>query len=180
MLFRSRETWRRFRRHRLAIASAIVLGIMILGVIVGPWIWKIPINEIDFTARLVGPSLKHPFGTDDLGQDIFARMLYGGRISLAVGLAAMVVAIAFVGDGFAVNSPEIVVLGALVGAALLMTPWPGEVSMRVGAGAPTAGTSASGRSAASAFSRASVAARSWSTALRSFSYSTFKIGRAHV
>jgi peptide/nickel transport system permease protein len=89
----ARETWRRFRRHRLAIASAIVLGIMILGVVVGPWIWKIPINEIDFSARLVGPSLKHPFGTDDLGQDIFARMLYGGRISLAVGLAAMFVAI---------------------------------------------------------------------------------------
>jgi len=89
----ARETWRRFRRHRLAIASAFVLGIMILGVVVGPWIWKIPINEIDFSARLVGPSLKHPFGTDDLGQDIFARMLYGGRISLAVGLAAMVVAI---------------------------------------------------------------------------------------
>ena len=89
----ARETWRRFRRHRLAIASAIVLGIMIIGVVVGPWIWKIPINEIDFSARLVGPSLAHPFGTDDLGQDIFARMLYGGRISLAVGLAAMFVAI---------------------------------------------------------------------------------------
>ena len=52
-----------------------------------------PINEIDFTARLEGPSWQHPFGTDDLGQDLLARMLYGGRISLAVGLAAMVVAI---------------------------------------------------------------------------------------
>ena len=55
--------------------------------------WQVPINEIDFTARLKGPSLAHPFGTDDLGQDLLARMLYGGRISLAVGVAAMVVAI---------------------------------------------------------------------------------------
>jgi peptide/nickel transport system permease protein len=88
-----REAWRRFRRHRLAVAGAVVLGLMVLLVIFGPWLWRVPINEIDFTARLAGPSPKHPFGTDDLGQDLFARMLYGGRISLAVGLASMVVAI---------------------------------------------------------------------------------------
>ncbi len=88
-----REAWRRFRRHRLAVASAVVLGAMVLLVLFGPLIWRVPINEIDFTARLAGPSLKHPLGTDDLGQDLFARMLYGGRISLAVGLAAMLVAI---------------------------------------------------------------------------------------
>ena len=55
--------------------------------------WRVPINEIDFTARLKGPSWAHPLGTDDLGQDLLARMIYGGRISLAVGLAAMFVAI---------------------------------------------------------------------------------------
>ena len=87
------EAWRRFRRHRLAVASAVILGVMILAVILGPVLWPVPINEIDFSARLQGPSLAHPFGTDDLGQDLLARMLYGGRISLAVGLAAMVVAI---------------------------------------------------------------------------------------
>jgi len=87
-----RETWRRFRRHRLAMASSVILTLLILGVVVGPWIWTIPINDIDFSAQLQGPSLAHPFGTDDLGQDLLARMMYGGRISLAVGLAAMVVA----------------------------------------------------------------------------------------
>ncbi|MGX5734913.1 ABC transporter permease [Bosea thiooxidans] len=87
-----RETWRRFRRHRLAMASAVVLGLLILGVVVGPWFWPVAINDIDFSATLQGPSLSHPFGTDDLGQDLLARMMYGGRISLAVGLAAMVVA----------------------------------------------------------------------------------------
>ena len=59
------------------------------------------INEIDFAAKLQGPSWAHPLGTDDLGQDLLARLLYGGRISLAVGLAAMFVA---------------VVVGVLVGA----------------------------------------------------------------
>lgn len=87
------EAWRRFRRHRLAVASIFILGFMILAVAVGPLVWQVPINEIDFTARLAGPSLAHPLGTDDLGQDLLSRMLYGGRISLAVGLAAMAVAI---------------------------------------------------------------------------------------
>ena len=87
-----RETWRRFRRHKLAMASAVILVLLILGVVVGPWFWPVPINDIDFSAQLQGPSWAHPFGTDDLGQDILARMMYGGRISLAVGLAAMVVA----------------------------------------------------------------------------------------
>jgi peptide/nickel transport system permease protein len=87
-----RETWRRFRRHRLAMASALILALLILGVVVGPWLWPVPINDIDFSAQLQGPSWAHPLGTDDLGQDILARMMYGGRISLAVGLAAMVVA----------------------------------------------------------------------------------------
>ncbi|AZO80092.1 MULTISPECIES: ABC transporter permease [unclassified Bosea (in: a-proteobacteria)] len=87
-----RETWRRFRRHRLAMASTVILALLILGVVVGPWLWPVPINDIDFSAQLQGPSWAHPLGTDDLGQDILARMMYGGRISLAVGLAAMVVA----------------------------------------------------------------------------------------
>ena len=87
------ETWRRFRRHALAVSGAIVLSILVLGVLVGPHIWTVPINEIDFTAKLEGPSFAHPLGTDDLGQDLLARMMYGGGISLAVGFAAMLVAL---------------------------------------------------------------------------------------
>ncbi|HWO03587.1 MAG TPA: ABC transporter permease, partial [Methylomirabilota bacterium] len=52
-----------------------------------------PIDEIDFKAKLKAPSWAHPLGTDDLGQDLLARMLYGGRISLAVGVVAMLIAI---------------------------------------------------------------------------------------
>jgi len=87
------DAWRRFRRHRLAVIGAVILIAMALAVVLGPSLWKVSINDIDFTARLEGPTLTHPFGTDDLGQDLLARMLYGGRISLAVGLAAMMVAV---------------------------------------------------------------------------------------
>jgi peptide/nickel transport system permease protein len=66
---------------------------MALAVVLAPLLWNVAINDIDFTARLQGPSWRHPLGTDDLGQDLLARMLYGGRISLSVGLAAMAVAI---------------------------------------------------------------------------------------
>ena len=85
----AREAWRRFGRHKMALLSLIVLLSMVLLVILGPMVWKVAINDIDFTARLKPPSYAHPLGTDDLGQDLLARILYGGRISLAVGLAAM-------------------------------------------------------------------------------------------
>jgi peptide/nickel transport system permease protein len=86
------EAWRRFRRHKLAMASSVVLGLIVVAVLLGPLVWRVPINEIDFASKLDGPSWAHPFGTDDLGQDILARLLYGGRISLAVGFCAMMVA----------------------------------------------------------------------------------------
>ena len=87
------EVWRRFRRHRLAIFGAAMLAIIVFAVAIGPLIYRVPINEIDFKAKLKTPSWAHPMGTDDLGQDILARMLYGGRISLAVGVAAMLIAV---------------------------------------------------------------------------------------
>src|SRR6266568_1173533 len=87
------EAWRRFRHHKLAMFGAGMLAIIVFAVLVGPFIYRVPINEIDFKAKLQTPSWAHPMGTDDLGQDLLARMLYGGRISLAVGVAAMLIAI---------------------------------------------------------------------------------------
>ena len=87
------EAWRRFKRHRLAYWSLWILGALALAVLIGPLVYKVGINEIDFQARLASPAMKHPLGTDDLGRDLLARMLYGGRISLAVGMAAMLMAI---------------------------------------------------------------------------------------
>jgi peptide/nickel transport system permease protein len=74
------------------VVSALVLLFMVLAVAFGPLIWRVAINDIDFSAQLQGPSWNHPLGTDDLGQDVLARLLYGGRISLAVGFCAMLVA----------------------------------------------------------------------------------------
>ncbi len=109
------EAWRRFRRHRMAVVGMIVLALMVIAILIGPLFWRIPINEIDFTAKLQPPSRAHPFGTDDLGQDLLARMLYGGRISLAVGLAAMIVAI---------------VVGTIIGAVAGMSRgWVGTALM---------------------------------------------------
>jgi peptide/nickel transport system permease protein len=70
-----------------------VLLLMILLLLLGPTLWPVRINAIDFAAQMHGPSWAHPLGTDDLGQDLLARMLYGGRISITVGIAAMLVAV---------------------------------------------------------------------------------------
>src|SRR5262249_1139605 len=83
----------RFRKHRLPLMGAVVRLPMVTGVAVGPFVYRVPIDEIDFKAKMRGPSRAHPLGTDDLGQDLLARMLYGGRISLAVGLVAMFIAL---------------------------------------------------------------------------------------
>src|SRR5262245_54812758 len=74
------DAWRRFRKHKLAMAGAAVLLFFILAVLLGPLLWRVDREEIDFAASMASSSLKHPMGTDDLGRDIFARVLFGGRI----------------------------------------------------------------------------------------------------
>ena len=87
------EALHRFRRHRLAMIGTVILAAMVVAVVAGPFVYRVPIDEIDFRAKLKTPSATHPLGTDDLGQDILARMLYGGRISLAVGVVAMLISV---------------------------------------------------------------------------------------
>lgn len=81
----------RFRRHRLAIFSACVLLAMIVLVMIAPLfeLWLgVSANQVDLYNRMAGSSLQHPLGTDELGRDVFLRLLYGGRISLFTGLTA--------------------------------------------------------------------------------------------
>ncbi len=94
------DAWHRFRRHKLAVTGLVVYLALIVITVVGPWVWTVDKNAIDFTASNQF-SAAHPLGTDDLGRDLLARILWGGRISIAVGLCAMLVAI---------------VIGTLVGA----------------------------------------------------------------
>lgn len=88
-LSRRRDLWRNFTRHRGAMAGAVTFGFIMLCVGLGPLIWRIDPGHLDILARDQGPSLAHPFGTDQLGRDTLARVLAGGRTSIAVGLAAM-------------------------------------------------------------------------------------------
>jgi peptide/nickel transport system permease protein len=77
--------WRRFRRHRFAFVSAIILLLMVILVIAAPLSGYSP-TEQDPKNEFANPSAAHWFGTDELGRDIFTRILYGGRVSLAVGI----------------------------------------------------------------------------------------------
>ena len=86
------DAWVQFRRNKLAVFGLVALVILILMVTVGPLIYTVDPKKIDIMASGEAPSLAHPFGTDDLGRDLLARNLYGGRISLAVGFAAMLIA----------------------------------------------------------------------------------------
>lgn len=79
--------WRRFLRHRLAVVAMAVLGLVIASAVFAPLSRYTPTQQNPANA-LQPPSLQHWFGTDDLGRDVFTRTLYGGRISLAVGLSA--------------------------------------------------------------------------------------------
>ena len=88
-----RDTWFQFRRHRLAMVGLFILSFIVLAILIGPYVWTLPTNDIQFSRSLEGPSLEHPFGTDDLGRDLLARALSGGRVSLAVGLSAVLIAI---------------------------------------------------------------------------------------
>jgi peptide/nickel transport system permease protein len=87
------DAWAQFRRNRLAMLGIAVLGFLIVAITIGPLVYPVDPKHIDISVAGQGPSLAHPFGTDDLGRDTLARNIYGGRISLAVGFAAMLVAI---------------------------------------------------------------------------------------
>jgi peptide/nickel transport system permease protein len=82
----------RFFHNKLAVLGLGILTLITLAIAVLPWFYQTPIDKIDFSLATAPPSLAHPLGTNDLGQDQLARLLFGGRISLAVGLAAMLVA----------------------------------------------------------------------------------------
>ena len=78
--------WRRFRRHRLAMVGGLVLLLIYAAALATPVIAPYEYDEPDYTAINQGPSLQHPMGTDRLGRDELTRVLYGGRVSLVVGV----------------------------------------------------------------------------------------------
>ncbi len=83
------DVWRQFRRHKGAVVGLVILTIIVLGTVFGPILYPLDPFEIDIDIANQAASLDHPMGTDNLGRDVMARVLIGGRISLAVGFAAM-------------------------------------------------------------------------------------------
>lgn len=96
-----RLIWRRFRQHRVANLAAYALLALILVCLLGPVLLPSSWDNPDLLNRFAGPGWPHIMGTDDLGRDLFRRVLDGGRVSLAVGFLAMTITIA---------------MGALIGA----------------------------------------------------------------
>lgn len=86
------DAFRQFRKHRLANVAVVILLVIILGVIFGPIFWTVDPEYIDIVDAYEVASPEHPFGTDNLGRDTLARVIYGGRISLLIGVSAMLVA----------------------------------------------------------------------------------------
>ncbi|KJS18356.1 MAG: peptide ABC transporter [Hoeflea sp. BRH_c9] len=87
------DVWDQFKTHKGALFGAAVFLFIVLAVTLGPLVWTLEPTFIDIRARNSGPTLVHPFGTDQLGRDILARMMAGGQVSIAVGLTAMLISV---------------------------------------------------------------------------------------
>ncbi|MFA9403411.1 MAG: ABC transporter permease [Anaerolineales bacterium] len=108
--------WRRFRRHPGAMVGTIVLALVILSVTLA-FLSPYDPTKSDITNRYQAPSLEHPFGTDGLGRDLLTRVLYGGRVSLFVGMMVVVITL---------------VIGVPVGAAAgFFGGWTDNILMRI-------------------------------------------------
>src|SRR6266568_4171511 len=91
------DAWKRLRRNRMAVAGGIVFAAIVVAAVVGPWL-VLQYNgsgydTLDLGTRLADSSMKHPLGTDTLGRDLLARVLYGSRISLLVGMIGTLISL---------------------------------------------------------------------------------------
>ena len=95
------DVWDQFKSHRGAMVASAIFALIVFGVVFGPYIWGIDPTKLDIRAKDMRPvytliwdsgakaGWNHPLGTDNLGRDTLSRLLSGGRVSLAVGMAAM-------------------------------------------------------------------------------------------
>ena len=109
--------WHSFRRHKPAMIGLTVIVLLSLAAFLAPWVTPYDAEKTDLDAMLEPPSWAHPMGTDELGRDLLTRLLYGGRVSLSIGVMAMFLA---------------VLLGSLVGGlAGFYGGWVDNVLMRL-------------------------------------------------
>ncbi|MFL2436288.1 MAG: ABC transporter permease [Verrucomicrobiales bacterium] len=87
-----KDSWLRMRKNRIAVASIIVFSIICFFCFIVAWFCKDP-NQVNLANKFSGPSSEHWIGTDALGRDLFSRILYGGQVSILVGLIATTVSV---------------------------------------------------------------------------------------
>ena len=87
------DVWDQFKVHKGALVGAFFFLLIVFLVLFGPFLWDIDPTKTNIRSRNQGMSWAHPFGTDQLGRDIFARMIAGGRVSMGVGLTAMALSV---------------------------------------------------------------------------------------
>jgi len=141
-----RLAWRKFRRHKLAMGSAVFLIFISLTAIFAHEIARYPYEATGVGPVFQGPTSAHWFGTDAIGRDLYSRVIYGGRISLAVGFAVALVA-TFIGtiigatsgyfggklDNFMMRVTDLFIALPLLVVLILMRnlptrqPWAGKV-----------------------------------------------------
>lgn len=91
---RWKEIWEIALRNKLTLTGFIIVGLVVLVGLLAPVLAPYDPNLMDIPARLQGPSSAHPFGTDEMGRDILSRVMYGARISIAVGVIIVAVSAA--------------------------------------------------------------------------------------
>lgn len=81
-----RQTWERFRKHPVAVVALVVLVLLIIAFWAGPWISPYTYDQVLAGLPNEGPSLSHPFGTDQIGRDLMVRVFTGGQISMTIAI----------------------------------------------------------------------------------------------
>lgn len=87
------DAWREFKRNKLAVFGLVAMVFLALAVLFGPYLYPTDPQYIDMAKANLSPRSGHWFGTDDLGRDGLARILFGGRITISVGITSMVITI---------------------------------------------------------------------------------------
>lgn len=105
----ARDLWRRLRRNPAGMAGVLIIGLLLLAGLLAPWLTPYDPTQQDLRQVLSPPSAEHPLGTDQLGRDILARILYGTRLTLFIGFFAVMV-------GMSVGVPLGVISGYYRGA----------------------------------------------------------------
>lgn len=88
-----RDVWDQFKTHKGALIGLTVFTLILALVALGPWLWQINPAKLDIRNKNLPMTLAHPFGTDQLGRDTLARLIQGGKVSIAVGLTAMLLSL---------------------------------------------------------------------------------------